>query len=145
MADDFDLIAAIYGAALDPQSWEGWRTPSGLVEAAKSGSGTLFSRQPDAPHISALHNIDLYWANAFVENWHNHNPLLSAAAIFRFSRKSRGCCRLTQTPAQPRRSRREAVVALMRTRLQVTAQSPAGSLPAQLGLACEKIRKYGTA
>jgi hypothetical protein len=39
-----------------------------IVEATKSVSGGLFMK--DAAHLSALHNVDPFYANAFVETWH---------------------------------------------------------------------------
>jgi hypothetical protein len=56
MADDNDLIAAIYDTIIDPSGWD--NVVKRIVEATKSQSGCLFIRQTDASQVSATHNID---------------------------------------------------------------------------------------
>ena len=56
MADDNDLIAAIYDAIIDPSGWD--EVVKRIVEATKSVSGGLIVQQADAAHVSATHNID---------------------------------------------------------------------------------------
>ncbi|MGH6812062.1 MAG: helix-turn-helix transcriptional regulator [Methylocella sp.] len=78
MADDSDLIAAIYEAIIDPSHWE--EVVKRIVEATKSIAGGIFVQQADAAQLSALHNADPFYVNAFVETWHKHNPLVVVAA-----------------------------------------------------------------
>ncbi len=78
MADDNELIAAIYDAIIDPSRWD--EVVKRVVEATKSVSGGLFVQAADAAHLSAMYNVDPFWASAFVEHWHEHNPLRAYVA-----------------------------------------------------------------
>jgi DNA-binding CsgD family transcriptional regulator len=78
MADDVDLIAAIYDAIIDPSRWE--EVVKRIVEATKSVSGGLLVLERNAAHLSATHNVDRFYANAYVEHWHQHNPLRAVEA-----------------------------------------------------------------
>jgi len=94
MADDTDLIAAIYDAIIDPFGWD--EVVKRIVEATKSVDGGLFVQQAEAAQLSATHNIDPFYANAYVETWHEHNPLLPIAATTRPG-ELRTCTYITQT------------------------------------------------
>ncbi|MCI0598428.1 MAG: hypothetical protein L0Y60_02725 [Beijerinckiaceae bacterium] len=78
MADADDLIAAIYDAVIDPSRWD--VVVRRIVEATKSVSGGLFVQAADAAQLSAMHNVDPFWAKAYVEFWHKHNPLRATVA-----------------------------------------------------------------
>jgi hypothetical protein len=75
---DDDLIAAIYDAIIEPSGWDG--VVRRIVEATKSDSGGLFTQLADAVHLSAVHNVDPSYADAYVQTWHEHNPLLTIVA-----------------------------------------------------------------
>ena len=51
MADDSDLIAAIYDAAIDPSRWD--EVVKRIVIATKSVSGGLYVQQTDVAQLSA--------------------------------------------------------------------------------------------
>jgi hypothetical protein len=72
MADDVDLIAAIYDAIIDPSRWD--EIVRRIITATKSVSGGLFLQQKDAAHLLATHNSDPFYEKAFVDFWHKHNP-----------------------------------------------------------------------
>jgi hypothetical protein len=78
MVDDADLIAAIYDAAIDPFRWD--EVVKHIVDATKSVSGGLLVQERNAAHLSAMHNVDRFYANAYVEHWHQHNPLRAVEA-----------------------------------------------------------------
>ena len=78
MADKPDLIAAIYDAILDPSRWE--ELVKRIVEESKSMSGVLLIQETDATQISAMHNVDPFYAKGYVEYWHQHNPLRGLVA-----------------------------------------------------------------
>jgi hypothetical protein len=72
------LIAAIYDAIIDPSRWD--EVVKRIVEATKSISAGLLVRSGDAAHLSASHNIDPYFASAYVQTWYNQSPLDTIAA-----------------------------------------------------------------
>ena len=76
-----DLIAAIYDAIIDPSRWD--EVVKRIVEATKSMSGGLLVRSADAAHLSASHNIDPYFASAYVQTWYNQSPLDTIASTNR--------------------------------------------------------------
>jgi hypothetical protein len=78
MADDSDLIAAIYDAAIDPSRWD--EVVKRIVEATKSIAGGLFIRQADAAHLSAMCNCDPFYADAFVQHYYKISPFNAGAA-----------------------------------------------------------------
>ncbi len=96
MADDNDLIAAIYDAIIDPSTWD--EVVKRIVEATKSVSGALFLHihETNAAHVSAMHNYDPFYIKAYVETWHQHNPLLAGAASTAPG-ELRSCTSITQT------------------------------------------------
>jgi DNA-binding CsgD family transcriptional regulator len=73
-----DLIATIYDAIIDPSRWD--EVVKRIVEATKSISGGLLVRSADAAHLSASHNIDPYFASAYVQTWYNQSPLDTIAS-----------------------------------------------------------------
>jgi hypothetical protein len=73
LADKTDLIATIYDAIIDPARWD--EVVKRIVEASKSGSGVLLIQDTGATQLSAMHNVDPFYANAYVAFWHKHNPL----------------------------------------------------------------------
>ncbi len=77
MADDTDLITTIYDAIIDASKWD--EVVKRIVEATKSVSGGLLIYQAGAAQLSAAYKIDPFYANAYVETWHEHNPLLLIA------------------------------------------------------------------
>jgi len=63
MADDNDLIASIYYAAIDPSCWD--EVVERIVTASKSFSGNLVLRQAGAGSLTALHDVDPTVAEPF--------------------------------------------------------------------------------
>ena len=78
IADDADLIAAIYDAIIDPSRWD--EVVKRIAEATKSMSGVLLVQDTDAVQLSTTHNVDPYYAKGYVEFWHQHNPLRALVA-----------------------------------------------------------------
>ncbi len=78
MADDADLIAAIYDAAIDPSRWD--EVVRRIVIATKSVSGGLFIQLADAADLSAMCNCDPFYTDAFVHHYHKINPLVASGA-----------------------------------------------------------------
>jgi hypothetical protein len=78
MAGDTGLIAAIYDAVIEPSGWD--EVVKRIVEATKSVSGGFFIRLADAADVSALYNIDPFYADAFVQHYYKINPLNAAGA-----------------------------------------------------------------
>jgi DNA-binding CsgD family transcriptional regulator len=83
MADDIDLIAAIYDAIIDPSGWD--NVLKRIVEATKSISGVIGTHQVDplADHfntapLAAMYNIDPFYADAFVQTYDKINPINAA-------------------------------------------------------------------
>jgi DNA-binding CsgD family transcriptional regulator len=68
MADDADLIAAIYDTTIDPSRWA--EVVKRIVEATKSVAGGIHIQQTGAVHLSALHDVDPFYAKAYVEFRH---------------------------------------------------------------------------
>jgi hypothetical protein len=75
---DGNLIAAIYDAVIEPSGWD--EVVKRIVEATKSVSGGLHIQQSDTVHLSAMFNIDPFYADAFVQHYSKINPLNAAAA-----------------------------------------------------------------
>src|SRR5947207_201402 len=96
MADDADLIAAIYDAIIEPSGWD--EVVKRIVTATKSQSGGLIVLQAGAAQLSAVHNVDPFYANAYVETWHKHNPLRAVAATIAPG-ELRTCTHITQADA----------------------------------------------
>lgn len=71
-----DLIAAIYDAIIEPSGWDD--VVKRLVEATKSFSGGLIIQQVDAVHLSALCNIDPFYAETYVQTYYKIDPLAAA-------------------------------------------------------------------
>jgi hypothetical protein len=99
MADDGDLIAAIYDAIIDPSRWE--EVVKRIVEATKSVSGGFFIQERGAAQLSAMHNVDPFYAKAFVETWHKDNPLAAVAATTAPG-ELKSCLCITQINSKPR-------------------------------------------
>jgi DNA-binding CsgD family transcriptional regulator len=78
MGNDADLIAAIYDAVIDPSGWD--EVVKRIVEATKSVSGCIPVQQKNAACLSATYNLDPFYANAYVQTWHNNNPLFVVPA-----------------------------------------------------------------
>ncbi|MGH6813208.1 MAG: helix-turn-helix transcriptional regulator [Methylocella sp.] len=74
---DGDLIAAIYDAAIEPSGWD--EVVKRIVEATKSVSGGLLTRQVDAANLTAVFNVDPFYASSFVQTYHKISPLAAAA------------------------------------------------------------------
>ncbi len=77
---DGDLIAAIYDAIIEPSGWND--VVKRIVEATGSVSGVIGIHQVDRPArrivsalVPAMYNIDPFWSDAFVQNYHKNNPL----------------------------------------------------------------------
>jgi DNA-binding CsgD family transcriptional regulator len=100
MARDVDLIAAIYDAIIDPSGWND--VVKRIAKETNSVSGGLHITHMDAikhsyaAHISATHNADPFYTNAYVETWHKHNPLFPIAATT-LPGEVRACTHITQT------------------------------------------------
>ena len=94
MADDSDLIAAIYDAAIDPSRWD--EVVKRIVIATKSVSGGLYVQQTDVAQLSATHNFDPFYEKISVDFWHKHNPLAVVGAI-NAPGELRSCIYITQT------------------------------------------------
>jgi DNA-binding CsgD family transcriptional regulator len=73
MAGDTDLIASIYDAVIEPSGWD--EVVKRIVEASKSASGALFIDMGDTAHLSALCNVDPFYAEAYVQHYHKINSL----------------------------------------------------------------------
>jgi hypothetical protein len=73
MADDGDLIAAIYDSVIDPSRWD--EVVKRIVEATKSFSGNLLLQQADAGSLTALYNVDPFFADAYAQTYHKNDPL----------------------------------------------------------------------
>ncbi|MGA7384957.1 MAG: helix-turn-helix transcriptional regulator [Methylocella sp.] len=77
---DGDLVAAIYDAIIEPSGWDD--VVKRIVEATGSVSGVIGIHQIDRPAhrivsalVPAMYNIDPFWSDAFVQNYHKNNPL----------------------------------------------------------------------
>jgi DNA-binding CsgD family transcriptional regulator/PAS domain-containing protein len=68
-----DLIAAIYDAVTDPSRWD--EVVKRIVEATKSFSGNLVLQQADAGSLTALYNVDPFFADAYSQTYHKNDPL----------------------------------------------------------------------
>jgi hypothetical protein len=78
MADDSDLIAAIYDAVIDLSGWD--EVVRRIVEATKSAAGGIIIQLGDSAHLSALCNVDPFYADAINQTYFEPNPLIAAAA-----------------------------------------------------------------
>src|ERR1700732_660154 len=78
---DGDLIAAIYDAIIDPSRWD--EVVKRIVEATKSVSGGLLVQMADTARLSATHNVDPFYDDAYVQTWYKNNPLnvVTATAV----------------------------------------------------------------
>jgi hypothetical protein len=79
MADDSELIAGIYDTVIDPSGWED--VVKRIVEATKSAAGGIIIQLGDSPHLSALCNVDPFYADAINQSYFEPNPLIAEAAI----------------------------------------------------------------
>jgi DNA-binding CsgD family transcriptional regulator len=68
-----DLIAAIYDSVIDPSRWD--EVVKRIVEATKSFSGNLLLQQADAGSLTALYNVDPFFAEAYAQTYHKNDPL----------------------------------------------------------------------
>ncbi|MCL2384674.1 MAG: hypothetical protein FWC84_02450 [Alphaproteobacteria bacterium] len=73
MADEPNLIAAIYDAVHDPSCWD--EVVKRIVEETKSMSGNLVLQQPAAGSLTALYNVDPVIAESYAEIHHKDDPL----------------------------------------------------------------------
>jgi DNA-binding CsgD family transcriptional regulator len=94
MESELSLIAAIYDAIIDPSRWQ--EVVRRIVEATRSVGGGIHIHQKNVVHLSALHNIDPFYAEAFIETWHQHNPLFDMVATM-LPGELRSCTHCTQT------------------------------------------------
>lgn len=94
MADDTDLIAAIYDAAIDAAGWDD--VVKRIVAATGSLSGSLIIHEADTSRFKALWNIDPFYACAYAKTYCKINPLAAAAATIAPGEISTGTY-LTQT------------------------------------------------
>jgi DNA-binding CsgD family transcriptional regulator len=76
-AADTDLIAAIYDATIDPSRWD--EVVKRIVEATNSHSGNLLFQGADAGSLTALHNVDPVFAEAYAQTYHKDDPLKTPA------------------------------------------------------------------
>ncbi|MGB8899948.1 MAG: helix-turn-helix transcriptional regulator [Methylocella sp.] len=77
---DSDLIAAIYDAIIEPSGWD--EVVKRIVEATKSVSGGLYIQQADAAHLSAMYNVDPFYADAYVQYYYKINPVSAPLMAF---------------------------------------------------------------
>lgn len=68
-----DILSTIYDAVLDPSRWN--EALGAIVAATNSVSGSLAIRRADSIHLSAIHNMDPFYADAYAKNWYNNDPL----------------------------------------------------------------------
>lgn len=94
MADDIDLIAAIYDAIIDPSRWE--EVVRRIVEATKSVSGAFNIQQADAASLSASCNVDPFYVDAYVQHYYKINPL-NVASLAIAPGELRTCTYISQT------------------------------------------------
>ena len=76
---DGDLIAAIYDAIIEPSGWD--EVVKRIVEATKSVAGGVLIKHTDAVELSATHNRDPFYVNAYVETWHKHHLCVTATTL----------------------------------------------------------------
>jgi hypothetical protein len=74
---DGDLIAVIYDAIIDPSRWD--EVVERIVEATKSFSGNLVLQQADAGSLTALYNVDPFYADTYAQIYHKNDPLTAPA------------------------------------------------------------------
>jgi hypothetical protein len=72
MADELDLIAVIYDASIDPSRWG--EVVRRIVEETKSLSGNLVLQQADGGSLTALYNVDPFFADAYAKTYHKDDP-----------------------------------------------------------------------
>lgn len=77
MADDTDLIAAIYEASIGPTGWDA--VVKRIAELTKSIGGALVTHGVDAVHLTSRCNVDSFYAIAYVENYHKISRLAAVA------------------------------------------------------------------
>jgi DNA-binding CsgD family transcriptional regulator len=78
MADDNELIAAIYDAAIDPAGWGD--VVKRIVAATGSVSGALIIHEAETARFKAMCNIDAFWADAYAKTYCKISPLAAVAA-----------------------------------------------------------------
>jgi DNA-binding CsgD family transcriptional regulator len=72
-----DLTAAIYDAVIDPSRWD--EVVKCIVEATKSFSGNFVLQEADAGSLTALYNVDPFFADAYAQTYHKNDPLATPA------------------------------------------------------------------
>ncbi len=75
MADEIDLIAAIYDTIIDPSRWG--EVVKRIVAATKSVSGGLHIRQAEATPLLASDNLDPVYVDAYAQTWNKLDPLIA--------------------------------------------------------------------
>jgi len=75
---DTGLIAAIYDCLIEPSRWE--EVIKRIACRTRSlGGGLLTHRADGTAHVTAKCNIDPFYADAYVQNYHKISPLVAAA------------------------------------------------------------------
>jgi hypothetical protein len=93
VVDERDLIAAIYDAVIDPSRWND--VVQRIVEATNSLSGNLVLQQPGAGNLTALHNVEPVYAEAYGQTYYKNDPLRTAE--WRIAPGEVRACTYTQT------------------------------------------------
>lgn len=93
MEDKTGLIATIYDAIIDSSRWE--EIVKRIVEETKSMSGNLVLQQPGVGNLTALHNVDPFFAEAYAQIFHKSDPLRSPE--WRIAPGEVRACSYTQT------------------------------------------------
>src|ERR1700724_1553297 len=70
---DSDLTGTIYDTVIEPSGWD--EVVKRIVEATKSFSGNLVLQQADAGSLTALYNVDPFFAEAYAQTYHKNDPL----------------------------------------------------------------------
>jgi len=73
LANKTDLITAIYDAIIDADRWND--VVKRIVEETQSMSGNLVLQQPGSGSLTALHNVDPLFAEAYAKTYHTDDPL----------------------------------------------------------------------
>lgn len=68
-----DILELIYDAALDPSRWD--EAVARIVARTNSVSASLATQRGNTVHLSAIHNIDPFYADAYAKRWYRNNPL----------------------------------------------------------------------
>jgi hypothetical protein len=96
LADDNDLIAAIYDCIIDPSRWD--EVVNRIVKSTKSVSGALITQKLDAAQSAALCNVDPFYADAYAQHYCKFDPFGASAAALAPGEVRSGTF-LTQTDA----------------------------------------------